>query len=645
MNGLEVVLWLFSCRTTEALRSVSAAPRRQISAEPARDPILAGGFDLSGELRAGWRFVEVDGSERQFDEDFNLDDGPVLLDLALEGERVAGAGSLSGFSLRALGIGEPISSYRGEADFGDWRTTGRFDRSEHVGNVDSELHSYDVERESAAFAAERRSGESLAGVEATWLERDGLSLGSRSVGFEFVEGFPVRRKETLVGSRARSAFALSSFDLDLSVGLEDLRTKDRRDFADSLPSFPGEIVSEDFEADTDGTTLFAQAGAGRDFAGGSGRIDAELSWRRTELEGGLQSLESGFFFDPSLPFERLTVGALDVLSRSWEGDVGLTYEFDHATQGRIRYAHAEERTSGLLDRTVFLDEMMGGPPSVSFFQDDALHTSAPDSIVAGLTRDFGERASVDVEVFYERNHIEVREVVEDVVIRTFDDTVDLFGGEVGLSFEPDPAFELDLSGGYDVRPTETADVGVQFTFKDERSSHVGIACRWKPASDSSLRVSARREWRDSDAFDSRSENETYSVGLTSGSPDQSADLSFTYRDQELEADTNFLFFDPVQGIFQVPVVVGFESQQRIWSASLSSRVLPAFRPLLSGSAVFASGEAAFDYANLRADLPFEVSSTMAIGLELSVHDFDARGPLEESSYQATMALVYLRITI
>ncbi len=65
------------------------------------------GFQVGGEIEAGWRLVDIDGSRDRYKEVVNLFEGPRLFDLNLWGRSAAG-GLVDYFSLTANGIGDPF---------------------------------------------------------------------------------------------------------------------------------------------------------------------------------------------------------------------------------------------------------------------------------------------------------------------------------------------------------------------------------------------------------------------------------------------------------------------------------------------------------------------------------------------------------
>jgi len=117
---------------------------------PAAHPgIETGGerlYDLRGAVEAGVRFTA--GDTGRFEQDVNLESGPRLLRLDLEGTAARRGVALGGFAIHARGLGDPdrrveVSARRNDA----WEALAYSDRQEYVYRASWDPHPFDTARE------------------------------------------------------------------------------------------------------------------------------------------------------------------------------------------------------------------------------------------------------------------------------------------------------------------------------------------------------------------------------------------------------------------------------------------------------------------------------------------------------------------
>jgi hypothetical protein len=603
-----------------------------------------GPFELSGEAVLALRLLDVSGNQAQFDEDRNLESGVFLRDLSLDGRRVAG--DPGSFSLRAFGIGTRDAGVRAETSYDGVDVLACYGRTRYSGTTSTDVHSFDFEREQAALSVTHAAEAGTlrrAGVEFSWGRRDGFVLGSRSVDFGFVPGVPVDLDERRLGGEGQASLVLGEdFELDLQAGMEDLSTQDRRSFQAPHPGFPQSQVSEDFAADTDGFAHHGSARLRRPLR--SGRLEADIGvvWNVVESEGTLDAREIGIFNDPDLPFASDTAGDADFDGRGLGVDAGLTWSFSDGTEVDARFTHERERDDGTLVQTVTLDELMGDPPSVSTFVDDLEHESTLDLLEAGLRAPLGERVDLDLALEIGTEAIRVQDVSDQVVVRHFDDRVDVWGAESSLSAELG-ASTVELGGGFGIRPTETSRIGVEFTFDDTHTSFGTLAWRWRQSDSTTLVTRARHEQRRSEAFDSQGKFDSFSCTLgTRLGRDVGLDGSFGYRTFDLEADTTFLVLAPSPT--EVPGTASFEGIQRLASLGVTWEASEDLHPRLIASASIGSGDGSFDHGAIDLDVPWRLSPSLEIGTSLGWFRFDGDGSLDARDYDATIVTLYARAT-
>jgi hypothetical protein len=108
--------------------------------------------------------------------------------------------------------------------------------------------------------------------------------------------------------------------------------------------FPARSSEETYGARADFGTRFDGFGARFDLELGRTRLDLGLAWR--EVFGDLTLAESGFLFDPSLPFTRETRGDLDLDQRELELDCGVRHELGPRAEVEVRYLREVEDEHG-----------------------------------------------------------------------------------------------------------------------------------------------------------------------------------------------------------------------------------------------------------------------------------------------------------
>lgn len=599
------------------------------------------GASVEGEATLGLRFVRVDGSRAQYDEDVNLDEGLYLRSARL---RISGLedGPLELIEVEASGLGDPWSSLGIEALGGPWRTRAGFHRQRYVGNAQADQHAFDIERERTRLDVEYRSpnSETHSALGFELLQRDGLYVGSRSINLGFVEGFPVRRRESTRAVNADFGSRSHGWSLDMGLGLETLDADDRRTFTLPAPGFPGEEFSEDYASEIRGLGQHGELRLGRELSEWT-RLDLGMGWHATALDGDEVSIEDAFFFDPGLPFVRSTTADLELAEREFEGKAELSHSLSEVTQVSLAYERRQDRGNGDVARLVQQDEFTGEPPSVSAFLDESEHESTLDLLRIDLSTEFPS-ARLDLDLEWGREEMEMLQVGDGVIVRSIDDSLREFGGEVGASFALPDEFSLDLGLGHHLRPTETPEAGVAFAFEDDRETFARMACRRRSAL-RSYGGEVRFQHRTSEAFSSSE------ADVARGSLDYTGALDarthveaiLSLAVHRLDSEATFLFFDPSIGVEAVPAAVHFDAHDIGLSGSLT-REIWELHPRLEWGVSFARGDAEFDYLTGSAALPWVLHGGFEVGLEVRGLRFDGSMLLEDSDYRALIVDLYLR---
>jgi len=597
---------------------------------------------FDGELTLGLRLLDVNGSRAQYDEDVNLEEGLFLRALEFRARRLEGL-PIESLTLSAHGVGEPFAAYRLETQGGPWRTNARFDRSRYVGNAQADQHPFDLERSSGTldFDYQPRGSSTRSSFGLETLSRDGLGLGSRSVGVESVSGFPVREQQRDTGVRGAFATEVDGWQLDLDAGLRTLDSRDRRSFALPSPHFPGTIVSEDFRADQDGTGEHGHLGLSHALGEDGAHLALGLGWESVDVTGDAHWQEAAFFIDPSTPFERDTQGELTQSRDEFAGDVHYVQPLTAELDLDLGYRREHERGDGRLTRTVATDELTGDPPSLSVLQDTNEHESTLDLFTLGTNAELGAGCQLDAELEWGGENLQVEDVSDGVVVRSFDGREREFGGQGTLRCPLGAGWNLDLGAGHARRPTESSQVGVAFDFADDRATFGRLDCRWRGHA-CSAGADARFEHRESDALNSRGDLGTYGLSFA-GQPgaDVRLDARASWRTFALESDTTFLFFDPGVGVSEVPGVVTFDGHELGLQAGLELDLAP-LRPRLAWNGAHSNGDSAYSYQRASLTLPWDAGDGFELGLELQYLEFAGDGALDASDYDARLVELYVR---
>lgn len=609
----------------------------------AQDGPHPSGFDLSGGATIGWRWIGVDGSRRQFEEDLNLDSGAILRALRIEGERPRGSGGLEHFLVDARGIGDPWTAYRMEARSAAVKAIATFDRSEFAGNTEDDFHPFDFVRERGRLRLESARDSSVrAGVELLYGHRDGLSVGTRSVAFDFVSGMPIRQEDETWGVAGDVGFEAFGWDLALEGGIERLRTRDARSFSAPAPSDPTETQTEDFRAHGDAVTIRSSARARRTFDEGRLAADVGVEHRVTEGDYAMHVFETGVLSLPGELFERTTDSDAEVVDRFFQVDAGVRREVTPDFAWRARVERVETREHGDVMRTILFEEPPGSPPSQLDERESLTFESRLTLVEAGI--EAGLSPGVDLDLLLEagRDHEEVLVTFDGLPQAILDDTLDRLGGRAALSIEASRATTLVLEAGYELAPTHNPSGQALLELEDERGLFASARARWRPRPGVTVTTKLQHRARDIEAFGSHYESNSLSVsGTWAASERWSADAMYTLRLYDLAADTMKLFLDPFPT--QFPDRVFFRGAQNVLSGSLRWAVTPSFAPRISASAAATSGDADLSYGALLVDLPWERSKGSTIGVELDLRRFDVSGTSRANDYESAALVIYARV--
>ncbi len=603
------------------------------------------GFDLSGEATFGWRFLGVRGSRSQFDEDQNLDQGAILRQLRIEGRNAQPAGGIRSFLLDAYGVGDPQSSYRGEIAGSALKALARFDRTRFSGAAEDDLHPFDFKRERGSLRVESAgsgAGDLRGSLGFSYGRRDGFSLGTRSVGFGFIDGIPVRQRDENRGVDGDLGFGALGWDFKIDGGLGRLETRDRRDAAGPAPNDPNTTDTERFRARGEATSSRIGMRARHSFDGGKTAADGGLEYDDLKGDGHMHSFETGVLSGPGDDFQRTTTSDANTVDRSLRMDAGLRRQVSPGLAWRARIERVEEVEGGDVVRDSLLEEPPGSTPSELIESQSLNFDRTLDMAEVGVETGLTDSTDLDATVEVGRAREKVLDTFGGVTQHRFDDTVNEIGGRATLSVEASREVEVALSAGYEIAPTPNQVSQAFLTLEDERGLFASARVRWKARPGVSLSATLKHRERDIPAFGSHYESNSLSLaGSFVPSASWSADASLSLRQYDLAADTTFILL--VNGTpQQLDERVFFRGMQTVLAGSVSWQVSPSFRPRFGASGVVVNGDANLLYGALLLDLPWKPGKDLTLGTEIDLHRFDSQESSATRDYDSAAVLLYVR---
>jgi len=599
-------------------------------------------LDLSGEIVLGWRFLDVDGSQGQYDEDLNLQEGPLVREFMLKGTAPDSSG-LRSFLLHAQGIGDPQTSALAELTGSSGRARFRYDRSRFEGNGVDDFHPFDLERERASARIETPGGpgDLHAAVEIWTGRRDGLSVGTRSANFGYVTGGVVRREDELAGARGELGFVLAGWQLSIAGSAEQLDSVDRRNYVGPSPVDPTFTQSERFRADVESTSVNGSARGRRTF---DGKVSAEFDLEFEDVVGSgtMHSLENALSTSGD-PFERITEGDSDLSETRWSAKAGVRREVSPDLAWRGGLQRIEERSGGDLVTDTLLEDPPGSPPS-QLVQHHSLEFESELYLVeAGLEASLSPGADIDVSLEGGLDHEIIRDESDGLVVNQFDDNLLQLGAVASLSIETSDEVTVALTGGYGLAPTHDPDGQSMMSLEDERGLFTTARVRWRPERGISFTGTVGHRQRDVESLGSHYETTSLSIaGCLQTSTDWSVDATYSLRSYGLVADTLVPILGSSGPPQLVPAEARFEGLQHVLAACATWWMTSQLHPRLCVSGATTTGDAEVDYGTVFLDLPWDAAEHLTLGVETDLHRFDAGSGTPASDYDSAAFVVYLR---
>ena len=519
----------------------------------------------------------------------------------------------------------------------------RAGRASLPGNAQDDFHPFDFDQQRATLRIENRAeseDDVHAGIEATWRERDGMSFGSRNIGFGFVSGFPVHQRETATGLSADLRAPVAGFDVALDGGLESLDTRARDQFALPSPVDPAATETEDAGEDGSGTTNRIGLRARRSF-GDDVVADFGARYTSASMDSSLLSSETGILFSIDDPIVRVRTGDASATARDFDADVGLRWSMATGLALHVRARESRETEDG--SSVTHIDLTEGGTMFSVTQPHDTHFERRTSSVEGGAEMALSELWDLDVSASYGHDHETIEDKNYDTVVHAFDGGHDEFGGSARLSVDATDDCTLSIAGGYELDPTETtADQSIA-EFGNDTARFAELRARWKPERGVSVAGTLRHEHRESSAFHSQAQIDSFSLAAGwAVSPEWSADASWIMRVQDSSADTTQILLTPLPE--QVPVTVTFDGVQQIVSAGLSKALNPRLRPRFALSGSISNGDSSYDYESVSLDVPYRAREHLTVGTQIDLHRFDGDSRLDASDFRSAALVLYATFT-
>lgn len=621
-----------------ALHLTSGAEQDAPQAEPARADA-----PFSGEIVLGWRFVDVDGSRTQYDEDLNLDSGLVLREFRLEGRRMKGTSEFDSYLLSVYGVGDPQTSALAEVSGSALKATAGYDRTVFEGKAVDDLHPFDFERESARLRVEstrETPNDAHAGVEVSAGRRDGVSVGTRATRIGFIGGGAVRQEDETLGARADVGFEALGLGFEIEGGVQGLRSRDHREFSAPSPVDPTFTQTDNFSAEVDSTAVEGSLRARRKYD--SGKIAADLGVEYAEINGnGQMDDDETALFSPGDPYQLTTDADSDLVEHRFQADAGIRRQVSPDFAWRARLESVYEKSGGDLTTDTMLEEPPGSPPSQLTRQTSLFFESQIYLVELGLETALSYCADLDLSIEGGVDHQTVRDVTDNVPTGVIDQDLEEYGARASFSMETSRETMLTLEAGYELAPTHDPVGQTLFSLEDERGAFASARMRWRPRPGIVLNGSLKHREREIEAFGSRYESNSLTVsGNFAPSERWSADAAYSLRVYDFSADTLIVLIDGTPQ--QTPATVSFQGVQNVLYGSVSYEVASFLRPRLGASGVESSGDAEIRYGSLVLDLPWKLEKDLTLGAEVDLHHFDSTGGTPGTDYDSTALLLYVK---
>ncbi|MFQ5505801.1 MAG: hypothetical protein ACE5F1_13545, partial [Planctomycetota bacterium] len=594
---------------------------------------------LDGLLRGGWRFADITGNERAFDEDFDLDPGPRLSDLELE-LHAAGLGPLLSGSLHGLedrdlrarlATGAGLSERLG--------ASGEFQRVATLFAGSGDFHRLSRRRRDVAIHAHLQ--DSPAGARRLELDYTrhtlrGTTLSSRIGNQNQSPILPaldvpaeLRLEDELVSLAFETRPSWGSWSLEL--GWNELREREDLAFSRPSPVNPNFTESE-----------LGRAGLSR--RGPEARLRAELGGpSQSDTELGLllfgSYLESRFVergsltaFDGSgFTTDTLALGTGRTRLLGFEANLLLPLgEGTTLDLGQGMRDHRDRSLMSIFDTTTRVS-----PPLVTVTRsnlDLLVRLRELNSDVSLVHELFG---GLELRLGY--RYLFQRLLLPDLEPNDADfrsGDLNSHGPDLGLVWKPDARHRLSLRfEQVDVSGRTPTDTQQDFGWSAEAK------LRRKLGKDGHLELFGR--WRDQENELSSTSRDVRTWGASLGAtPWSEAELLLSGSWARIRSlSLSSFFFRPATT--PVPTVVGFRGETALLELGLDTPLLGSLRSSSTLALQRSRGSLSAMLLQYGEELSVRLSADLSFGLRASVFDYEERSGIDD--YDALVALLFAEL--
>lgn len=594
--------------------------------------------DMSGEVRAGWRFLEDEGDGR-FLQDRSLTEGPRIFDAELRVEDATGE-RRGWFEAEAHGVGDPEQSYRVRGgERGLWDLAWGFDRDDFSYRATGDPFPYDTERERTDvrfrltpndrvtvrldWDRSLRRGDSWVGVDTDIRELPPPAGVDADLAQEHR---PLRQQSDRLTLGVDAKLG-GGFRASLSESLRVAQIDDTRLYDIPASRRGATPVREALRRDVRSPAWTTVAKAGWTSPDRAWDAQAIFSYTLQDVDGDVDGTSRGFdnSFDPSTSaprgaFRGTTTGENEVDRDAVEARGEVTWRPApkwEVTAAAERETIVDDASLDLVQRRRF--DTPGVAPTTTVRDVDARIVNRLDRALLEAQYEVTDdlRLRVGEEYLRENLRVPTDSRGADFFPTNFSSTS--WRTIAGADWEPAEALDLSLlvkwATNNEPHAVTSADVANEVSWRG----------RWR-ASDALFVTTVYRHkgFRTQDDLDSASESDSLSVGGTWTQEKLTVAPNVTYQVVDTRTDTSF--FDFSSGSFRpIRDQVSFESRDLIASLDVRYALAANARAFFTATWIDSDGdyEARWDDASLGGE--YDLRENVTLGAAVRSWRLDEQG--------------------
>lgn len=588
--------------------------------------------DMSGEVRAGWRFLHGE-EEGRFFQDTSLQDGPRIFDFVLRGETARPDANVSSFEAEAHGVGEEDQDYRLRFGRGnEWSVDGGYRRDDFSYRSTGDPFPYDTRRERSDVRFRFAPSERLT-IRLDWdrsLRRGDAWTGQDSdLRFDAPAGVdpdlvqahrPLDQQSDRVTLGADAVFE-GGFRASLAESWRLAQVEDFRTY-DIPPERRGdEPIREDLQRDVRSPSWTTIAKAAWAPVGGPLDVTAIFSWMRQDAEsrvtGAAQGYDPRFKPDPNPNDERL--GAFTETT-SGGNDTDRTW-IDWRVESSWRPLEDWEFTGAFEEETIVDDASIRLRRRRTFEDASLAPETSTEESDARIT-DRLLRASLEAE-WQVREDLRLR-FGEEWLQEDLEVPNDTRGSDLVPTDFASTSWRTVLGTDWDARKDLSFSVLARIAQNDEphaatsfeAGDDISFRSRWKASDTLSLSSVYRyKRYRNDQELDSAADAHSASVAASWTHGSFTATPNVTWQSVETWTDTTFYDTSKI-GTQPLEDQVSYQTRDLIVSLDLRYEFAANLRGFFTGTLADSGGsyEARWDDLSLGAEIDLRENLTLGAAL-------------------------------